>query len=289
LFAKKQKEFGKMRTQSVGDLEDYFKYGLLRTFAYSSLKLGIHAYNTQTDGEKEIHNSRYTRYLGNPGKYKAGDPELFETIKALLRKNEKKDGFIQRIAQSHLFPEETVFYTDPLSFNDMPRGFRAQHRQGWFAYGLAQLKNCDLVVLAPLQGLEVKSANPYAELIGPRYVALDELKPFLDRQQSLVIHQQVARKSVVDTIDDCIEKIRNATGYADSIDTILFKAGSPHLFFIIPAQRHKVQVEQTLKAYKASPWRDFMTTGTQSCLNNPVKGDYSGHGTEAGNRARVNR
>jgi hypothetical protein len=250
-----------MHIQSVGDLEDYFKYGLLRTFAYSGLKLGIQAYNTQNDAKKEIHNSRYTRYLGNPHKYKACDPELFETIKALLRKNEEKDCFIQRIARSHLFPAETVFYTDPLTFHGIPRAYRAQHRQGWFAYGLAQLQNCELVVLDPVQGLEVKSVNPYSELMGPRYVTLDELSPFLDRQQSLVIHQKVARKSVADTITDCIEKIRNSTGYADAIDSILFKTGSPHLFFIIPAQRHKFQVEQVLNAYKASPWMDFITMG----------------------------
>jgi hypothetical protein len=259
---KKAKGVWDMHTHSVGELEDYFKYGLLRIVAYSGLKLGIQAYNIQNNGEKEIYNSRYTRYLGNPHKYKACDPELFETIKALLRKNEEKDCFIQRIARSHLFPAETVFYTDPLTFLEMSPVYRAQHRQGWFTYGVAHLQHCDLIYLDPDQGLEVKSINPYLSITGPRYATLDEVKAFLDRQQSLVIHQKVARKSVADTIDDCIEKIRNSTGYADAIDTILFKAGSPHLFFIIPAQRHKFEVEQALNAYKASPWMDFMMMGS---------------------------
>lgn len=250
-----------MCMQPVGGLEDFFKYGLLRTFAFSGIQLGVQAYNTQTDFKKEIYNSPSTRYLGNPQKYKAYDPELFESFKALLRKQSEKDSFLENVSKSHVFPSDTLFFTESLSFQDMPLTYREQHRLGWFAYGLAQLQNCDLVFLDPLHGLEIKSISPYRNIIGPYYATFQEVKLVLSRQQSVMIHQRVARRSVEGLVAESIERIKSVTDYQGPIYHIHFRAGSSRLFFILPAQRHNLLVKKALEAYQASPWKHLLVLG----------------------------
>jgi len=253
-----------MCIQSVGELKDYYKYGLLRTLAYSGFKLGIQTYNTNDDFRKEIYNGPSTRYLGNPQKYKACDPELFETLKVLLRQQNEPDSFLERVTKSHLFPSYTVFFKDLLSFQDIPLEYRDHHRLGWFAYSLNQLQHCDLVFLNPLYGLEIKSVNPYREVTGPYYATLHEVKAILNRHQSVMVYQKVARRSVSDVIADCIERIKNAMGYRGSIHSIQFKTRGSHLFFIVPAPQHNLLIEKALIAYQASPWNTFAKVGEHS-------------------------
>jgi hypothetical protein len=265
------------RHHSAGDIHDYFKYGLLRTLAYSGLKVGIHGYCTGEGTPPEYRNGPYTRYLGNPQRYRACDPELFNSLKVLQGRIQTEKGFLKKVSQAHLFPPDTLFYTDPLSFENIPLSFREQHRQGWFAYGKAQLQDCDVIFLDPKCGLEIKTVNPYGQINGPNYVSDAELASFRDRRQTVIIHQRVARSSVANALINYSQKIQSLMNFTEPLHHLQFNEGSPCLFLIMPLQEHCKHIDETLKAYRASNWGAFLKVdtlcgGRQLCQRTELQG-----------------
>jgi hypothetical protein len=246
------------RHHSAGDIHDYFKLGFLRTLAYSGFKLGIQCY---FNGEKEpfeYGSGPYTRYLGNPQRYKACDPELFQSLKAVQCQKQGQKGFLHKIAQSHLFPGETVFYTDPLNFENMPLNYREQHRLGWFAFGQKQMHDRDVVFLNPKCGLQIKTINPYCAINGPNYVSEAELKSFSPGRQTLVIYQRIARSSLFNAFATYSQKIQFLSNYPE-VDYLQFTEGSPSLLLIVPAAHHREQLNRVLKTYRTSNWARFLS------------------------------
>jgi len=243
-----------MRDNFVGDVGDYFKYGLLRTFARQGLRLGFLWYYFQDEEAHAENHGGHLSYLDQPAKYRGCDEALFEQLKSLVNANQRS---IQAIGESGLFPADTCFYAAPLSFQaerDLKK--RPLQRHAWFQQGMEATRHCDVVFLDPDNGLEIKSVNPYRGITGPKYVAYDELKQLLQQEQTLVIYQHTARKTARQTIEERQADLRRE-GYGGTFHEVYTKDGSGRIFFILPAPRHEALIAKTLEAYHTSPWGRF--------------------------------
>jgi hypothetical protein len=68
-----------MKNQYVGDINDYRKYGLIRALSASGkLSTAVCWMLTGDDGRRD---GEKTAYLGQPGKYRDHDPDLFDRLR----------------------------------------------------------------------------------------------------------------------------------------------------------------------------------------------------------------
>ena len=106
--------------------------------------------------------------------------------------------------------------------------------------------------LDPDNGLEVKVAAHQPR--GPKYAFFDELIPFSEREQSLIIYHHIGRRgSAEDQIRSRfaqIEERLERTCFA-----LLYHRGSARAFFLIPAERHTDVLVSKVDKFLDSPWR----------------------------------
>jgi len=169
-----------MKNQYFGDINDYRKYGLLRSIIYASqLKLLVTWMLTQYDGSTD---GKFISYLGKPEKWAHHDPELFHGIKGLLKNSTKRN--VALIEQTALLPG-AVYFSDYVPD-------RSVDRESWFNLLLRASSESDIVFLDPDNGMEVKSV-PYGRKKSSKYLFWRELETLWSDGKSLLIYQHFPR------------------------------------------------------------------------------------------------
>ena len=109
-----------------------------------------------------------------------------------------------------------------------------------------------MVFLDPDNGFEVKVA-PY-EPRGPKYAFFDELAPFAEREQSLIVYHHIGRQSsATDQIKSKFNQIEERLGRTSL--ALLYHRGSARAFFLIPADKHRDAMVSIVEYFLDSPWR----------------------------------
>ena len=181
-----------MQDRFVGDIGDFGKYGLLRALtgihprAEPSLSLGVVWYvpdRETVETTKTTHGQKVS-YLGRPQNYRGCDPELFERLHDIVRRSH--DRTVKQVEMSgilgHTEWEDITFYDKPI-----PRGWPA--RRNWLAGALGSSAAQRLVFLDPDTGLAPRGK---ANTDSPHHVYPQEVRPFLDRGQTVVVYQHHA-------------------------------------------------------------------------------------------------
>ena len=135
-----------MQNQYVGDIGDYAKYSLLRALL-SDYKLGVSWYLIP---DEKTNDGRHTKYLCNPKEWQCFDRRVFIVLKNIVQVNKH---CILEIEKSGLFPSNTVFWHDELSFKDCKPSSQAKWRTEWFEESIECLRDCDLIFTDPDNGL----------------------------------------------------------------------------------------------------------------------------------------
>ncbi len=173
-----------MRHNWVRDIADFAKYGLLKRLAGVDLRLGVLWYLTThaSDPKKPL-----VSYLSKPNTYRPCDGALFDT---LLHLHNAKGGALtlEDIERGSVLPDNTVFYTAPLSTTALARGTRRMARQRWFADGCRLTQECDLIFLDPDTGL-LPTSRKAENADGEEYATNDEVISLVRREQSVVCVQ----------------------------------------------------------------------------------------------------
>ena len=205
-----------MRHNYVADIGDFYKYKLLRDICgrtkegIKGKKLGVVWY-LYTDKCKEG-DGKFTEYLfdDNADEKRAEDPELFDALKAIIE-NDKRS--IDSIRKSEILPFNTSYYETALTLSHLPKGtreaieLRLKHRQKWLEGALEATEGCEVVFFDPDNGLEIKSVAKHYDN-APKFTFYDELLPFWNRGQSLIIYQHINRtKSVEKQIAKRVEEL----------------------------------------------------------------------------------
>lgn len=246
----------------MGDVGDFGKYGLLRALCTPNgndglaLRLGVVWYLTSD----ETHNNdgRHIGYLEpapkNLQSFRACDPDLYDTLADIVGGNARN---VSTIRRQQVLPEGTVFYERVLDLNGhtvRPNRFtRSQIRQEWVQEAVRATEGCDVVFVDPDNG--IGSTEQACSRLGAKYVLLEELLPYFDRGQTLVIYHHLNRSTTADTqIKLSGNKLRDIFGHRSNCTAVRFRRGSARVFFLVSQNKHETTFEQRLAWMLATPW-----------------------------------
>ena len=147
-----------MQDKYVGDIGDFGKYGLLRHLTGmtdratpgNALRLGVVWYlysdkenNTDGSGVSYLYDRR-----NNHKKYRECDAELYDELHKIVI--EEKDRRVIRVRESGIFPDNTVYYEQGLSYpTSEPPDSRRLRRIEWLEGALTATKDAKLVFVVP--------------------------------------------------------------------------------------------------------------------------------------------
>lgn len=186
-----------MKNQYFGDVNDFKKYGLLRSIIdVTGLRILVVWMLTPDDGGPD---GRLTEYLDKPGTYRGCDPELFDGLKGLLSNNSPRA--VSSIEQVGLVPMATYFS----EITPDASGLRRQ----WFGSLKKQAGNAQMVFLDPDNGLEVKS-KPYGRKLSSKYLYWREVEELWSEGKSLLIYQHFIREKRLKFVEMMLDDLSRA-------------------------------------------------------------------------------
>jgi len=216
-----------MKDQYFCDLNDYRKYGLLRALADAgSLKIGVCWMRTAPDGRPD--GSR-TAYLGQPDKFRACDPELFDKLQGIVKG--RKARRLGEAERGGLVPAAR-YYAEPLTDSGVAR-------EAWWKGMLHQFRKTDLIFFDPDNGLEVKS-KPWGCKGSSKYLYWHEAQVAFWQGHSLLLYQHFPR---VQRRRYTAQRVRTAKAKLGAVRVAAFVTSSV-LFLLIIQLRHACALHQ---------------------------------------------
>ena len=176
-----------MKNQYFGDINDYKKYGILRTLSSGGkIKISVCWMLTEDNDNNE---GKFIDYLTKPDKFRKYDPELFDSLSYTVK--EIKQRKVTLASELNLI-ENALYYdkflTDSIS-----------ERENYFSDFKEHSRDCDLLFFDPDNGIEVGSKS-YGKKGSNKYIYWKELKQFNKSGYSLLIYQHFPRESRKDFI-----------------------------------------------------------------------------------------
>ena len=220
-----------MKNQYFGDVNDFRKYGLLRTIQRASaLSIGVCWFLTADDGgaDGELRN-----YLTQPKRWRNYDSELFDKLQRLL------DPDVRR-SVSHA--QAWGLVPGALYFEDHLRDGRSM-RLAYFEAARNALRNCDLVFVDPDNGIEISSTKLGASG-SSKYVYWTELQAMYAAGHSIIIYQHFP----------CVVRERFIPFLAGRLNeelpesTVAAFATPYAVFFLVQQSKHADALERAARA-----------------------------------------
>ena len=252
-----------MQNRYVGDLGDFGKYGLLKalcscpeTISDRHLSLGVVWYLVHDEGHND--DGKYVQYLDpsatNQQQFRSCDPFLYDVLSGIVSSGQRS---IASVSECDVLPAGTRYYDSLLSFDGLSgsgtgvRRQRAELRSSWLEGALASTAPCDLVFIDPDNGFEVKVGAHQKR--GPKYAFFNELVPFLNRGQSLVVYHHMSRRgSSTQQVRERLSQIADRLG-RDAF-ALLYHRGSARAFFVIPVDEHEEMLLSRAERMLEGPW-----------------------------------
>ena len=193
-----------MQNRYVGDVGDFGKYGLLRFLTGAvdpgdrepNPRLGVVWYLTPDEAGRG--DGQHIGYLDrtpqNAARFRACDPDLWETLHRLVR-HERNARCVHQVERAAILPAS--FYNPMLLFEPyMLRPMREELRRLWLAAARLAMADADLVFLDPGNGL----AEPpkMHQKKGPKFTYAPDLREFWECGKSLVIYHHLGRNGQAD-------------------------------------------------------------------------------------------
>lgn len=202
-----------MKNQYFGDINDYRKYGLLRSLqSGSKRKLLVAWMLTPDDGGRD---GGLRSYLRQPEKWRRFDPELFDGLAAALQATSAPQ--VSLIEGSGLLPGST-FYSAVV-----PDARR--ERDLWRRGLMESTSGVDLVFVDPDNGIEIPS-RPVGRKGSSKYVSWSEIEQLGEAGCSVLIYQHSRREPREAFAVRMVSELRQRTGvrfaYAFRTTRVLF-------------------------------------------------------------------
>ena len=138
-----------MKDQYVGDVNDFWKYTLLRALTAESRRLVVCWMLTPNDDGRD---GRHVSYLRKPGQFRPVDPTVFDVLHRAIRESRRNVGFVE---ESGLLPGA--------NFVSGVLGDGLASRDHYFQRCLSRLQPNDLVFFDPDNGFEIASVRRGAQ------------------------------------------------------------------------------------------------------------------------------
>ena len=258
-----------MQDRYTGDLGDFGKYGLLRAITGAiteekAIPLGVVWYLTPDGGNGDGRQTGYLRLEEKRARqFTRCDPELYGELQRIVKSDEREVAAIER---SGLLPASTAYHPGVLN----PRGVRKEGgtlreartraREEWQREALEVTEESGMVFLDPDNGLETGRMGA-SELQGAKYAYYEELRPYLERRQTVVVCQHLNRSArAPQQIFLRQREIYEQLGRRAF--AMRYRRGSPRAFIIIPQGPHREEVVERARELLSGPWgRHFSMVG----------------------------
>jgi hypothetical protein len=248
-----------LQNRYVGDVGDYAKYGLLRMMTGDTgFRWGV--VWCLFDDENHNDDGRHIGYLKDPI-MRSLDTELHRRLSGIIANGRRS---VKTVARSNILPKETIFFdypiSTPLSGKSTPAE-RVAQRDIWLSKALRSTSDCDLIFFDPDNGIETKSVPLHSPKSG-KYIFWNELMPFWERGQSLLIYHHLNRTAPIERQAEVLkDNFSSRFANAAVIQYFLFRRGSCRHFWLVANKRHAAQLEARTQALLQSPWREYFGVG----------------------------
>ena len=187
-----------MKNQYFGDINDYKKFGLLRSIlSTSNLSILIAWMLTEDDGSTD---GKFIQYLQEPDKWKHYDPTLYNELSRLLSQNTAR--------KVSLIEDSAILNGSHYYSKHVPD--LALDRTTWFDDLTSASNDCDLIFLDPDNGLEITS-KPYGRKNSSKFLYWKEVSSLWSTGKSLLIYQHFIREKRAVFIDRMLRKLSETT------------------------------------------------------------------------------
>jgi hypothetical protein len=230
-----------MKDQYFGDINDYFKYGMLRCFAKAGLSVGVCWMMTPNDGRPD---GRKIEYLADKATWRDFDPMLFDSLeKAIKRRRSIRHVHYSRILPNCTFCADIVPEVIPL-------------RKKWLTRSLGKLSGVDVMFFDPDNGIEVTSTQ-----IGKRgsskFLFWHEIEKAWDEGCSLLVFQHFPRENHAAFVKRRVDELSKRVLRAQVVPLIT----SNVVYLLAHRQHHKAKVDVAIdlivKSWKGRIWTQF--------------------------------
>jgi len=224
-----------MKNQYVGDINDYFKYGILRTLAaggFTPMHIGwmLTPDDSRSDGS-------LTSYLSQPANYRSYDPALFELMGSVFKPGCERS--IELIEAGNILPGAE--FESGLVPQPLPE--RAAYIQRIANHTVGK----KLLFLDPDNGLEIKSV-PKGRKNADKFLFFDEVATLFATGASLLIYQHYPRVQREPYTRSLCERLSTTVGGAE----ILTIQTSRVLFALLLQSNHTSHGPKLVKRLQLS-------------------------------------
>lgn len=209
-----------MKNQYFGDINDYRKYGLIRSILRAgNFRLLVAWMLTPDDGSAD---GKFVEYLSKPKQWKNFDPTLYEGLQRLMRPGARRG--VELIESTNLLPSAN-YYSRIVPDADLDRG-------QWMQGLVNGTRTADLVFLDPDNGFEVKCRR-YGRKRSSKYVYWREVNDLWAAQKSLLVYQHFPMEKRLGFIRRMLSELsEHAQGaFVEAFST-------PHVVFFLALQQH---------------------------------------------------
>lgn len=222
-----------MKNQYVADINDFRKYGLIRSLlSGGALTCGVFWMLT---GDDTGNDGNILKYLDKATSSESLDPELFQKLKHMV--HTFKDRTVARIQQEAILPR--TLYVEDLIPDDSAK------RDAIFKSGMARLAECDLIFFDPDNGLEIKSKRK-GQKKSNKFLYLDEIQRSFSWGHSLLIYQHFPRIARQTYVASRVAQLKGCTG-----GKTVFSFSTGYVcFFLVAQATHSEQLRAGIESVK---------------------------------------
>ena len=234
-----------MKNQYIGDIGDYGKYSLLKTFSDNGISVGINWYLTKDD--ETGNDGRITDYLDDE-KYRCLSPKVFDLMKALVDKIDKS---VDDIATSDII-KDAEYYTDYLETNLLEWRARKEKRDRWFKNSMKCLSKCDLLFCDPDNGSI--DENRIRRFNSEKYVSLKELEQYYNKGKNIVYYCQRGRRK-----EEIWNLKKNEMEYLASVSlrSLTFHKGTQRAYIFLIHHEDANEYDDIIKRFLNAGWGNW--------------------------------
>jgi hypothetical protein len=199
-----------MQDRYAGDIGDFGKLALLRSLS-PGRKLGVCWYFCTGRGETN-NDGKHTKYLQQPGRFRALDPELFDALQKLTQ----GERAVEALEKARLLTEP-IWHREPVPCDSA--------RDEWFRKMQKKVDQCSLVFADPDNGIARSGVTP-------KHISVDEIRELRREERALLVYHHQTRMRGGATIEARYLALRVDIR---PIDVVRIKSYSSRLYFLFGA------------------------------------------------------
>ena len=232
-----------MKTQTIGSVSDFGKFGLLRRLAGFGLHVGVNWYLMPDD---DVIRDRTIGYADNA--YRSCDPALWDDLEMFAS---LPGANLRDLRQMELLPAE--YYGPSMDFSSIPDvAGRNNERLRWHREAMDFLFGADVFFLDADKGLATDPAMEMGDAVG--YIMPEELREYYQSGATVMYCEKDAAK---------LEALQNMLldGEIPGARCLIVRctAGDPSYCCFVMQPQHDMMIRGELEALLAGEWSQCLS------------------------------